>query len=86
MDADPLDEEAHRARMQALYLAGDTAAALAAYQRLRDALVEDLGADPGPETEALYLAILRSEPVEAPRPGTPAPRPADSSPLVGREA
>ena len=84
VDADPLDEEAHRARMQALYLAGDTAAALAAYQRLREALVEDLGADPGPETEALYLAILRSEPVGTPKPGAPVPAPAGTSPLVGR--
>ena len=85
VDTDPLDEEAHRTRMQALYLAGDTAAALAAYQRLRDALVEDLGADPGPETEALYLSILRSEPVGTPKPGPPAQAPAGASPLVGRE-
>ena len=85
VDSDPLDEEAHRARMQALYLAGDTAAALAAYQRLREALVEDLGADPGPETEALYLSILRSEPVETPTPGFPAQAPAGASPLVGRD-
>ncbi len=86
VDSDPLDEEAHRARMQALYLAGDTAAALAAYERLREALVEDLGADPGPETEALYLSILRSEPADTPTLGMPAaPAPAGASPLVGRD-
>ncbi len=86
-ETDPLDEEAHRARMQALYLAGDTAAALAAYERVRDTLVEELGADPGPETEALYLAVLRSEPVVAPGTGSP---PAEdgrgASELVGRDA
>jgi DNA-binding SARP family transcriptional activator len=88
VDTDPLDEEAHRARMQALYLAGDSAAALAAYQRLRDVLVEELGADPGPETEALYLAILRSEPAVPPTAaGAPAqPLGADrSSALIGRD-
>ena len=84
VEADPLDEEAHRARMQALYLAGDGAAALAAYGRVRDVLVEELGADPGPETEALYLAVLRSEPLPAPvvREST---APAAGSELVGRE-
>lgn len=86
VDSDPLDEEAHRARMQALYLGGDTAAALAAYQRLREALVEDLGADPGPETEALYLTILGSGAVATPTPGAPAaPATAAASPLVGRD-
>lgn len=59
--ADPLDEEAHRAVMLAHHRAGEPGAALAAYSRLRETLVEELGADPGPETEALYLDILRGE-------------------------
>lgn len=78
VDADPLDEEAHRARMKSLYLAGDAAGALAAYQRLRHTLVEDLGADPSPETEALYLSVLRSEPLPPP----PAARPSAARPSV----
>ena len=85
--ADVLDEEAHRAAMQALYLGGDAGAALSAYQRLRETLVEQLGADPSAETEALYLAILRSEPV-APSGALPAALtavPATSSALVGRD-
>jgi DNA-binding SARP family transcriptional activator/tetratricopeptide (TPR) repeat protein len=87
VDADQFDEEAHRARMEALYLAGDAAGALGAYQRVRGVLVEELGADPSPETEALYLSILRSEPVA---PATaPAPAPphvaGGSTTLVGRD-
>jgi DNA-binding SARP family transcriptional activator len=86
VDSDNLDEEAHRARMQALYLAGNAAAALAAYEQLRGALVAQLGADPGPETEALYLAILRSEPIGVP--GNSSPRgltvPRHSDAIVGR--
>ena len=63
VETDPLDEEAHRAVMRGLYEGGDAAAALAAYQRLRYTLVEEMGVDPGAETESLYGAILRSEPV-----------------------
>jgi len=87
MAADPLDEEAHRAAMQALYLGGDAAAALAAYERLRETLVEELGADPSTETEALYLAILRSEPVPVPadHPGGPSSPTPFSAELVGRD-
>jgi DNA-binding SARP family transcriptional activator/class 3 adenylate cyclase len=58
---DALDEEAHRAVMSAYYRAGEPGEALAAYERLRTVLVEELGADPGPESEALYTAILRGE-------------------------
>ena len=87
IEADPLDEEAHRAAMQSLYLGGDAGAALAAHERLRETLVEALGADPSPETEALYLAILRSEPLAAPGPPEDAHRaPAASTELVGRDA
>jgi class 3 adenylate cyclase/DNA-binding SARP family transcriptional activator len=63
VDADPLDEEAHRAVMLAYHRLGEQGEALAAYKQLRDVLVEELGADPGAETEELYLAILRGEQV-----------------------
>ncbi|HVD15441.1 MAG TPA: AAA family ATPase [Actinomycetota bacterium] len=59
--ADPLDEAAHRAVMLAHWRAAEPAAALAAYERLRERLADELGADPGPETSALHLAILRGE-------------------------
>ncbi|MDP9068198.1 MAG: AAA family ATPase, partial [Actinomycetota bacterium] len=66
---DELDEEAHRAVMLAHYRAGDQGAALAAFERLRTILEDQLGTDPGPETEALHVAILRNEePAPASRP------------------
>ena len=61
--ADPLDEEAHRAVMLAYHRLGEPGEALAAFERARVVLVEELGAEPGPETQALYLAVLRGEPV-----------------------
>lgn len=86
VENDPVDEEAHRARIHALQLAGDPAAALAAYESLRSTLAEQLGVAPGPESEALYLGVLRSDPVPPPRPA-PLP-PAHDAPqwLVGRDA
>lgn len=63
MESNALDEEAHRAQVRALYLGGDAASALAAYEHLRTTLVEELGADPSRQSEAVYLAILRSEPL-----------------------
>lgn len=81
--ADPLDEEAHRAVIVAYHRLGEPGEALAAYERLRTVLVEELGADPGAETEALYLAVLRGEP---PPHDTVAERPAGiQSGLVGRD-
>ena len=59
--SDPLDEEDHRAVMLAHYEGGESVAALAAYERLRKTLVEELGADPGADTEALYVTILRGD-------------------------
>jgi len=98
--ADPLDETAHRAVMLAHARAGEAAAALAAYERLRETLADELGADPGPETQALHLAVLRGDPPPAAaaarsamaRPG-PAARRAPAGPsgqavevgFVGRE-
>jgi DNA-binding SARP family transcriptional activator len=61
--ADPLDEEAHRAVIAAYHRLGEPGEALAAFERVRSVLVEELGADPGAETQALYLAVLRGEPV-----------------------
>ncbi len=46
--------------MRCAAAAGDRAGALRAYERLRTVLGEQLGADPAPETEAVYLEILRS--------------------------
>jgi len=86
VEADPLDEEAHRARMEALYRSGDVGGALAAYEALRTTLDEELGADPSPQTEELYLAVLRSEPLPENDPAMPGDRGrAGGSELVGRD-
>ena len=58
----PLRESAHRSLMVALDAAGNRAEALRAYQRLRRSLVEELGIDPSPETDAAYLELLGPAP------------------------
>lgn len=57
----PLRESAHRCRMAVHAAAGNRAQALRAYQQLRTMLIEELGVDPSPETEAAYLALLGGE-------------------------
>jgi len=75
--ADPLDEEAVRAVMQAQAAGGRPGLALASYAALRATLAEQLGSDPSPETEALNTAILRGQvPVRA--------APPERTALVGR--
>ncbi len=60
--AAPLRERRTRQLMLALYRSGRPADALAAYRRLRDALVADLGVDPSSDTRELELRILRQDP------------------------
>jgi DNA-binding SARP family transcriptional activator/tetratricopeptide (TPR) repeat protein len=83
---DPLDEEACRAVMAGHQQAGRSGAALTAYQRLRQAMRDQLGSDPSPATEAVYVSVLRSEhPPVTParnRPGEAIP--AEHGSLVGR--
>jgi DNA-binding SARP family transcriptional activator len=57
--ADPFDESAWRAAMLAHTAAGEPAAALAAYEHLRQTLSDELGTDPAPDTQSLHLSILR---------------------------
>jgi DNA-binding SARP family transcriptional activator len=64
VQSNPLDEEAHQAIMRAHHESGGQGAALAAYERLRGVLAEELGADPGPETRELHRVILQSGVVE----------------------
>ncbi len=73
---DPLDEEAQRAVMRSFWRRGEPAEALVVYERLRSHLVDQLGADPGPETAALYVAILRGD-------ADPEQWSADRSPAAG---
>jgi DNA-binding SARP family transcriptional activator len=56
---DPLSEEAGQQLMRALWLAGRRSQALRAYAEMRQTLLDELGDEPGPDSQDLYLAILR---------------------------
>ena len=55
----PLREQLVGALMRALAQAGRQAESLAAYERAREVLADELGADPSPELSALHTEILR---------------------------
>lgn len=78
VEADGYDEPSLRVLLRAYVAGGRVAAALAAYARARERLATDLGADPSPETVALYTAILRGELTSPPPPARPVG-------LVGRD-
>jgi hypothetical protein len=86
--ADPFDESAWRAAMLAHTAAGEPAAALAAYEHLRQTLADELGTDPAPDTQSLHLTILRGghgpEGGEGEGTAAAAGRPSDAW-FVGRE-
>ncbi|WP_326588993.1 AfsR/SARP family transcriptional regulator [Streptomyces sp. NBC_01294] len=68
----PLREGLAGALMRSLVAAGRPAEALTVYGNAREALAEELGADPSPELSALHTAVLRGE-VPAGPPAAPAP-------------
>ncbi|GAA2014793.1 winged helix-turn-helix domain-containing protein [Nakamurella flavida] len=61
VEQDPTRERPVALLMRALAGAGRTAEALALYERLRTALADQLGVDPGAATRAVHLAVLRGE-------------------------
>jgi DNA-binding SARP family transcriptional activator/Flp pilus assembly protein TadD len=68
--AHPLRERLHGLLMLARYRAGQPAGALAAYRDARQALVSELGVEPGTELRELHQRILARDPALAlPRPG-----------------
>lgn len=58
----PFREAGYRRLMEAHVAAGNRAEALRVYEQCRKLLAEELGAYPSPESEAVYLEILRSPP------------------------
>jgi DNA-binding SARP family transcriptional activator len=68
----PLDERFRLLQMRALYRSGQQAAALAVYRDTQAVLAEELGVDPGPQLQQLYLQILRGDP-EPPAPAGAGP-------------
>ena len=60
--AHPLREHLHALLMRALYRDSRQAEALAAYQRARRVLVDELGAEPGAELRELHRQVLTSGP------------------------
>ncbi len=83
----PLRESLHRHLTLALYRAGRQADALAAYERFRRRLDDELGIEPSPPLKALQLSILKQDSsleIEPPRrKGARTPRGGDR--FVGRD-
>jgi DNA-binding SARP family transcriptional activator len=76
VESEPLRERACRQLMLALYRNGRHVEALDVYARMRTALVDELGLDPGRDVRLLQQAILNHDPVLAGAPvvaGTPPP-------------
>jgi DNA-binding SARP family transcriptional activator len=61
LQIDPFKETAYQLLMKMHAAAGDRAEALRVFARCRQLLREELGVSPSPQTEAVYLEILRAE-------------------------
>ncbi len=86
----PLREGLWTSLITALYRAGRQAEALGAYGRVRTALVDELGIEPGPALRSLERLVLQQSPsLGAGTPtvvsGVPGNLPARAAPLVGRD-
>lgn len=76
--AHPLRERLHELLIRALYADGRQAEALAAYERVRTTLADELGADPGTRLRDLHVSVLRGDSVD--------PQPAKSAAPVPKAA
>ena len=82
IELEPWHEEAHRQVMRVLARSGQRAQALAHYETCRRTLQEELGIEPGAETQALRETIVRG--VGLPSPQSASPR--STSPVASRSA
>ncbi len=73
--AQPYSERAYRSAMLAYAGLGEVERAFGVYELCRSRLLDELGVDPSPQTQAVHLQLLRVDP----------PRDAEA-PFVGREA
>ncbi|CNE46239.1 putative ATPase [Mycobacterium tuberculosis] len=78
----PLRERPRALLVEALHRGGRSAEALAAFEQFRGVLADELGADPGEELQAAYLAVLRAAPRERARGNLRLP----PTSFVGRES
>ncbi|MER6088861.1 AfsR/SARP family transcriptional regulator [Streptomyces bluensis] len=77
----PLDERLAAQYMLALYRSGRTADTLRCFERVRRALAEELGSDPGPELRRLHQSVLAGDPAIDTPGGAPT-----AVPVAGGEA
>jgi predicted ATPase/DNA-binding SARP family transcriptional activator len=82
-DEHPLHERLAAQLIAALYAAGRQADALAAYERIRRRLADELGVPPSRELQQAHLAVLQGEP--AARRSVRSNLPAPVTSFVGRE-
>lgn len=82
---EPFREGAWVRLMTTLAAAGDRAEALRAYERCRALLVDELGIDPSPQTQEVYLELLREDAATGPGAAPTAHSiPIPRTPFVGR--
>lgn len=82
LQTDPLHEATYRTLMNLYIQQGDRARALRVYHTCMTVLQEELGVEPGPETQAIYQQLLHlAELPVSPRPTAPA----GAAPLIGRQ-
>ncbi|HEX8519846.1 MAG TPA: BTAD domain-containing putative transcriptional regulator [Pseudonocardia sp.] len=87
-ERDPLRESVVVRLVSALYAAGRQADALAAFERCRRALAEQLGVDPTPALRRVHATVLAQEPLPTPTAGfftAPTNLPPRDRSFVGRE-
>ncbi|PXY31157.1 BTAD domain-containing putative transcriptional regulator [Prauserella muralis] len=80
----PLRERLAALHIRALAAAGRQSEALAAYERVRVTLADELGIDPSTELAEAHLAVLRGESPATPSPAPPAPPGLAGTELPGR--